>query len=286
MSLSELVHDFRPIFYFHSEETYFPTTPDLYLENSELLDENENVVESVPITQAELYSYASSGYEDYRLDLINTNIINNDLDEDVPIYAYVKEENNKTYVTYLIFYAYSGPVNILGMDVGAHNADIEHITLEFDSNHELLRAYYAAHGYTEGTWVPEQDVTFRRRRPVVYVAKHTHANYFDRGIVFRYLGFGNDEMERKIRWEPDVVYIREENDLYFTPDNSWVYFPGRWMNFGIAGVVSQQWYNEIETESAVHDYVRERDLPQLQLDALIAAIFDGSLWELLEQLPI
>lgn len=282
MALADLVNDYSPIFYFHRDEKYFPTTPDHYLENSNLLDGDDVLVKSAPITQADLYAYADTGSREYKLELQDNDIINDEFNRNVPIYAYTKEENNKIYVTYLIFYSYSGPVNILGMEAGAHYADIEHVTLEFNTNHDLLRVYFAAHGYEEGQWVDANDISKSFNHPVIYVANSTHANYSKRGLIFRYLGFGNDETGRWFnRWSPDVIHVKERNAVDFDINNSWIYYPGTWTTSGISGVVSQRWYDEIEVNSVDHEYVRERELESKQLQALIAAVLDGSIFDLL-----
>lgn len=248
----ELILKNSPILYLHSLETHFPLSVDDYLDNICIFINNELHLRSP--TQNELFRF--SIHEQDAKNAIMKTITNKvklgDSTLNVTAYGIIQKfqdlhiyEGHK-YITYVYFYPYNSASKILGLtEAGEHLADIEHITIELDIYNTPLRYYYASHGKKEGTWYQPSEIEFENDRPVIYVARGTHASYNKPAIFPRFFGFTKDETNKGYRWEPDYQIINYPDDPNFSFNSSWFFYPGRWGDQGIRGVVKQDWFSEL-----------------------------------------
>jgi hypothetical protein len=251
-TLSQLLNKYRPILYLHSQEDYFPSSIDFILENSFLQKKDKTKLLDKPLTSSILYdSYKGDSGKDTEIVLSPSSLKvgqKNELNS-VPIYGIAKLINNKIHLFYNFIYPYNGPKNVAGLrDVGAHFGDIEHITILLNADMTISELFYAAHGSSEGRWLKPKDVTFEGDRPIVYVAKYSHASYPKEGVVFRFFGFGNDYTNKGIKWDPQVIRLYEDTDTVNFNKNTmgWMYYGG---DIGYDGVGSL----------GVRDYIKEGD---------------------------
>lgn len=250
--LSQLLNKYSPILYLHSEEDYFPSTINFILENSFLQKKDNTKLLDSPLFSSTLYdSYKGEEGRDTEIVLTSSSLKVGQKDKlnSIPIYGLAKIINNKTHLFYNFIYPYNGAKNVVGLrDVGAHFGDIEHITVVLNSDNSISELFYSAHGSSEGRWLKPTDVTFEGDRPIVYVAKYSHASYPKEGVVFRFFGFGNDYTNKGIKWNPQVVRLYEDTDTVNFNKNTmgWMYYRG---NIGYDGVGSL----------GVRDYIKEGD---------------------------
>lgn len=166
-----------------------------------------------------------------------------------PIYVTFTKHNGKLYIVYAFIYGFNGayPIYAPGINVpilkgdiaaeqGAHEFDIEHITVELNSDNQLERIFFAAHTKAEGVWITAKDpnLTFEGTHPVVHVATNGHGSYPRAGTHVRIFGFGNDITCKNQKWIPQLVLLYPDSDERFDPKTmGWVYHSGM---YGARGV--------------------------------------------------
>lgn len=248
----ELILKYSPILYLHSLEKHFPSSIDDYLDNICVCIDDELQLQSP--TQNELFRF--SIHEQDSKNAIMKTITNQgrlgDSTLNATAYGIIQKFQDLhiyegyIYITYVYFYPYNSASKVLGLaETGEHLADIEHITIELDRYNNPRRYYYASHGKKEGTWYQPSEIEFENDRPVIYVALGTHASYNKPAIFPRFFGATKDETEKGYRWEPDYNIVYYPNDPNFSSNNSWFFYPGRWGDQGIRGVVKQDWFHEL-----------------------------------------
>ena len=166
-----------------------------------------------------------------------------------PVYVNWSKQNDKIYIVYVFAYGFNGayPVYAPGIDVpilkgdiareqGAHEFDLEHITLELNKNKELERIFFAAHTRAEGVWLPAKhnDISYEGTHPVVHVATNGHGSYPRAGTHVRIYGFGNDITCKGKKWIPQLVLMYPEDDERFNPKTmGWTYHSGGYDRRGV-----------------------------------------------------
>jgi hypothetical protein len=249
-----LITKHKPILYFHPNESFFPSSPDYYLQHCSIVDSDNTVLISKP-SQTELYDLFRKN-RDARM------VLNSDSDERVKlgdstmqssIYAYVQNfESDKIHITYVFFYPYNGWYDVLGLaKVGYHNADIEQFTVELDRETESpLRYFYASHGH--GSWHDADTVSFEGSHPVAYAAIHGHGLYSKPGVYFRIYGLASDKTSKSdFRWDSDIIRIYPEDHPKFDKETQgWFYYEGNWADNGISGIPLKGWFNKLPPTSA------------------------------------
>lgn len=143
----------------------------------------------------------------------------NDL-PDIPVYACAKavvsspsfDQIEALEITYITLFAYNGPYTIIPglLSTGAHDGDIEHITIRVDpTSGDLIAVWYNAHRSRDGEWVPGDCVPRTRKgRIIAYVALHGHGHYPRTGTILRHFFLGNDKCsEHGPVWTPRRVVL-------------------------------------------------------------------------------
>lgn len=263
--LRRTLERFRPVYYLHSEEDVWPCNADYYLQNAQLMGERGDVLVTAP-TQADLLANGSrSTYirltpggrgRDDRVRRGSRPINSSSYSPSPPIYGieqtFVGQRADRLYVTYVTFFCRNGAYDILlGLfETGAHDADIEHVTVEINrATMKPTRYYYGAHGSDEGTWWPAPTTSVGP--PLVYIALHGHGNYARTGVVLRFFGFGNDHTDQGHRWDPHVIAVLPPSHPEFDALNGggFVHYQGDWEPTGISGVPNKAWFSELPVTS-------------------------------------
>ena len=156
------------------------------------------------------------------------------------LYEYVPGK----YVAYWLFYAQSRPVKVASSvirrvgasrfldTVGGHQGDWEHVTIRLDAIEQPLEVAFYSHGAPRIR--PWTEVEQEDGRPVVYVARGSHASYAAANTAngdrrcFPAIGCFVDPTEKGRRWETWRVL----SDVRAKP---WYGFGGAWGSLG-------QWY--------------------------------------------
>lgn len=258
--MDNLVTKFTPIIYLHPEEKYYPVDVDWLLKNSELVDFNDNTRKQSP-SQRDLYNIAEKYNFGPRKDGdvvlgFNPHIYRGQSPlSDVPIYALVREMNDKIYINYIIVFAYNGTYNIAGLaELGEHPGDIEHITVETTKDGKLLRVFFSAHGTKDGRWVNAEDVESENGKIVAYNAVNGHGLYPHEGTAFRFGGAANDILIKGERWEPIAKQIYFRDNSNFNIDTmGWTVYNSRFGGSldkpnteGITGLPDKGWIINID----------------------------------------
>jgi hypothetical protein len=258
--MESLVSKFSPIIYLHPEELFYPVDIDWLLKYSTLKDFNDNTIIKSP-KQRDLYDIAKKYNFQARKD--GDVVLNFSQDSykgqtpvsDVPVYALVREMNDKVYITYIILFAYNGSYNIAGLaDVGEHPGDMEHITVEASKDGTLLRVFFSAHGVKDGRWVKAEDVETENGKIVGYNAVNGHGLYPSEGIAFRFGGAANDTLVKGNKWEPvsKIIYLKD-NPKFNIDTMGWTVYNSRFGGSldkpnteGITGLPDKGWIENID----------------------------------------
>jgi len=233
----------KPIIYFYKDEQYFPCNADFFVKKSNLIKDNKII--DTNITQTKLYNL-SKKYTESELNEMFIQPVDENVKygyrynfNDSPLYYYTKEDNEKIYIYFFLFYGYNGSYNILYIDeTGQHYNDVEHFTYEIDiKTQKLERIFFSNHGKKDGIWKNIKDVEMdktEKDRPVLYVAKNGHGFYPKSGSIFRVYGLANDLTNKGHRYDKyDYIPILKEDDKQFNPEKyGWFYSKIR---FGIDG---------------------------------------------------
>lgn len=133
------------------------------------------------------------------------------------VYGAVRRGDGAAWLQYWFFYFYDDPT--LAANLGAHEGDWEMVQLRIpDGASEPDVAIYAQHDYAERRdWVEVERVS---GRPVVYVARGSHASYFKPGLYDTKGWFDVADGEGR---RPDL-----ELEVIDDSRPPWVHWPGRW----------------------------------------------------------
>lgn len=274
--LQELVEEFHPIMYLHPREKYRPCTVEYYLANCELYFEDKLLVKKGEVTSDIIGNIEL--LEEYK-----TNIHYNQNDNNyvavkplssrdkgrgynlrlcplaregfsienllsAPLYARVRDCNKDYYeITYITHYAFNGSYNVLGMELGAHDCDFEHITVRVCKQYrKVLYIWFGSHGYRDGYWRHASQCKFKSgtSHPIIFVADHSHAIYSKPGKIFRIFGFANDNtcnsIESGIEWFPNNIILLQPPSNPTFP--KWTSYNGHWCINGISSPHNQSWW--------------------------------------------
>ncbi len=139
--------------------------------------------------------------------------------DDVPIYASVKAiggDHDAWELTYVTLFPYNGPY--FG-GIGAHDGDIEHITVRLNGAGLATGVWYNSHRSVDGMWVAAPDIEIDREsgRIASYVAASGHGHYPTSGRWWRHFGLGNDICRRDVRWCPKTVVWIDSHAVHSVP---------------------------------------------------------------------
>jgi hypothetical protein len=132
-------------------------------------------------------------------------------------------DGGSLWLQYWFFYFYND-FNLIGslIKAGLHEGDWEMVQLRLGEDEVPDLAVYAQHtGGDQRSW-DEVERPDGGDRPVVYVARGSHASYFDPGI--QWTGHWWDHADGK-RKSPEVALLAVDIDA---GDWGWIHWPGRW----------------------------------------------------------
>ena len=179
------------------------------------------------------------------------------LSSSVPMLCYVRDTPSHYELVYVFCYAYNAPYHVLAvMWLGAHDGDWEHVTVRVaKSSDHISHIYYGAHGWRDGVWKAAGEFETDKGRPVVYVAKGSHACYPHAGRWLRIWAGANDLCARGWRWDADrtlLLHLSGSGTDEQDKEVSWLRYSGWWEFEGINSVHQQQWwYREPLTSNTV-----------------------------------
>jgi VPS62-like protein len=241
--LREIAETFAPVVWLHKDDEYRPSSVDWYLARASLEYNNKRtIIEEGKITGAALISQTvESDHSDFAKAPYNRNqkfnlkiknepsIMKGDLNT-ARCYVHIRPNSGNLDIQYWFFYPYNGAL----AGSGAHEADWEHITIRFRTSNpqdknDIEQVYFSRHSST--IWIKNENrkIEFEDKRPVIFSARHSHANY---STPEQHGGLGfTDKANRDVRWETWT----QGGGLDFLEDNPanelrhlWNRFNGNW----------------------------------------------------------
>lgn len=140
-------------------------------------------------------------------------------------YGHYVEDGDERWLQYWFFYFYND-FNLIGRFLGAgrHEGDWEMIQLRLRDDDEPDFAVYSQHKHAGVRRWDQVDLVPGTKRPVVYVARGSHACYFEPGPHGTGLWVDlADGKRRASRREPSLEIVREGEDGW-----GWLDWPGHW----------------------------------------------------------
>jgi hypothetical protein len=127
------------------------------------------------------------------------------------------------WLQYWFFYFYND-YNLIGafIKAGLHEGDWEMIQIHLTAAGTPDRAVYAQHTNAEGRDWRQVDRLPGSQRPIVYVARGSHASYFEPGT--QWTGHWFDQADGKRRSPELTLELMDAGQPAF----SWLRWPGRW----------------------------------------------------------
>lgn len=275
--LLTLINKYAPVIYLHPDERYFPMSAEEYFTSPEVsvkkfvgkkrivngkpTSRTETVIEKGKVNFQELYNLSKKEISNDNLYIdipdrvkFGSNPTENKNEQGAlttPAYAIAFEQGDKIYLQYIFLYGFNAPYVIKNeLFLGAHEADLEHFTVELDKNTKrATNIFYAAHGENEGILLSRDQMMSEGQRylegthPIVYIARGGHGTYPKEGIYVRFVGMANDITQKGLRWEPKFIRVYQKNDERFDPKSmGWLYFPGTYGVRGVASIADKDWF--------------------------------------------
>ncbi|HEX5616876.1 MAG TPA: Vps62-related protein [Solirubrobacteraceae bacterium] len=135
----------------------------------------------------------------------------------------VVDSKNALWLQYWFWYFYND-YNLIGnfLKAGLHEGDWEMIQIRLQADETPDLAIYAQHATAETRRWSQVDVIPGTQRPLVYVARGSHASYFEPGR--HWTGHWFDYADGKRRSPELTLHIPIEDEENW----HWVRWPGRW----------------------------------------------------------
>ncbi|HSS04177.1 MAG TPA: Vps62-related protein [Solirubrobacterales bacterium] len=129
---------------------------------------------------------------------------------------------DERWLQYWFFYFYND-YNLIGHLIGAgrHEGDWEMVQIQLDGG-APTRAVYAQHTDGESRHWQQVDLMPGTERPIVYVARGSHASYFEPGT--HWTGHWFDHADGRRRSPDQELIVVAEGE----PEWHWLGWPGRW----------------------------------------------------------
>ena len=154
--------------------------------------------------------------KNYREQYVNLRTARPDLNN--VVYGHAIEANGRLWLQYWLWYFYNDYQ--LSFALGTHEGDWEMVQLRMDADadHPDI-AVYAQHRYGEVR--PWDEVEKLGDRPVVYVARGSHASYFEAGFHQTEAWYDLADGKRRMKRRPALESLE-------TDEPAWTRWPGRW----------------------------------------------------------
>jgi len=134
------------------------------------------------------------------------------------VYGHAIEANGRVWLQYWFWYFYNDYQ--LSFALGTHEGDWEMVQLRMDTDagHPDL-AVYSQHRYGEVR--PWDEVETLGERPVIYVARGSHAGYYTAGFHQTEAWYDLADGKRRMKHRPVL-------EILGTDEPAWPHWPGRW----------------------------------------------------------
>jgi hypothetical protein len=139
-------------------------------------------------------------------------------------------------IQYWFFYPLNGALTLnwsinpfQEVTAGEHVGDWEYVAVRVQYFQTIVEVYCSAHDGGKGY---SDDVTYAKGtdHPVVFAARHSHANYIDRGTLGTHWRWAADDYTSKgVQWQTWNNLVRVEWSILPTVNGQdWIRYTGRW----------------------------------------------------------
>ncbi|MEY2441966.1 MAG: hypothetical protein QOJ46_1392 [bacterium] len=137
------------------------------------------------------------------------------------VYAHAIEANGRLWLQYWFWYFYNDYQ--LSFGAGTHEGDWEMVQYRMDEEAEHPDiAVYTQHSYGEmRRWAQIEKFESDPNRPIVYVARGSHAGYFEAGFHQTEAWYDLADGKRRMKHRPRLQILG-------TDEPAWPHWPGRW----------------------------------------------------------
>jgi VPS62-like protein len=184
------------------------------------------------------------------------------------VYGHVaRDSNDHVRLQYWFFYFYND-YNLIGpfSRAGLHEGDWEMVQIHL-MDETPDHAVYAQHSVAEGRDWRQIDLIPGTQRPIVYVARGSHAAYFEPGT--QWTGHWFDHADGKRRSPELTLEVVDEASSAFR----WLHWPGRWgdtkagsspidSNSPTGPAAHEQWDDPLTLEGSARARAREATGPE------------------------
>jgi len=195
----DILVQFLPIFYLHSNEQYNSMLFATYRNHCEEITQLDGVYLSINDVACK---YGRSNELQVFAGIVNLT------DEDgVQV----------TDLVYYLFFPYNGPMG--PFHVGSHWYDMEHVTLRF-RGHVVTRdsvpfkVLFSIHSSYKWFDYDSPILSKYNKHLEVFVARNSHACYPRPGTYLRYMGFANDHCNRGTRPQPSIILYNPTDPIF------------------------------------------------------------------------
>ena len=219
----ELLRRFAPHLRYDSNEQYFADSPAQWTDcpgnvlratgGKPIAEQPELTLDYLGAYEAKASDFIANPTRDYRGQYVELRIARPDLKNRV--YGRAVEDNGRLWLQYWLWYFYNDYSLALG--AGLHEGDWEMIQLRMHGDEPDV-AVYAQHTHAEKR--PWRAVDREAGRPVVYVARGSHASYFEAGYHTTEAWYDLADGKRKAP-EPALEILDGDGP-------GWARWPGRW----------------------------------------------------------
>lgn len=227
---------FRPILYFHQDENFYPVAIPDYLIRCSMWNGEDKVLDVGQITSNSLSQIDLSNSDNWSL----RDYYPMDGTLTAPVYGRIMSETaDQITLQYIFFYSFNSGYLICCHVYGNHHADIEHVTITVNkTTNKIDKMFFGAHGYQDGRWIKGDSLQYENERPIVYVARGSHACYPTSGTYYRIYFLANDHCGKGKRWDPQLEKIANQ---------AWLSYRGNWGFNHVTSMNRQSWWFQ-ETE--------------------------------------
>jgi hypothetical protein len=183
------------------------------------------------------------------------------------VYGHAVGDGDHVWLQYWFFYFYND-YNLIGpfIHAGLHEGDWEMIQIHLAAE-EPDHAVYAQHKIAEARDWRQVDIVPETERPIVYVARGSHASYFEPGT--QWTGHWFDHADGKRRSPGLKLELADESD----PAYGWLRWPGHWGDTKAGGspldsdsptgpAAHDQWSDPLKLEGGARALAREEAGPE------------------------
>ena len=183
------------------------------------------------------------------------------------VYGHVVEDGDDVWLQYWFWYFYND-YNLIGglFGAGLHEGDWEMIQIHLKAE-KPEHAVFAQHAISEGRDWRQVDIVAGTERPIVYVARGSHASYFEPGT--QWTGHWFDHADGKRRSPELTLVVVDESQAEF----GWVRWPGLWgdtkkgkspldSNSPTGPAAHEQWDDPLKLQGDARAHAREQAGPE------------------------